>query len=104
MDLENYKPQTEFGRRFFGRIARSRAEGRAEGRAEALLDVLEERGLKVTATDRTRIFACPGPVQLRTWLRRALTAESTRQVFAGHAKSQPRNRKSPPPQTHRRRA
>jgi hypothetical protein len=91
MDLEDYKPQTEFGRRFFGRIARSRAEGRVEGKvegkAEFLLDVLEERGLKVTAADRARILACQKPVQLRTWLRRAVTAESTRQVFEGRRRS-----------------
>lgn len=63
-------------------LAAGRAEGRAEGRAVAVLDLLEARGIAVTAEDRARVLACTDEVTLGRWFHRAVTASSVDVVFA----------------------
>ncbi|GAA4788321.1 MULTISPECIES: hypothetical protein [Streptomyces] len=58
-----------------------RDEGRVEGRAESLLTVLELRGVHLTPEARERIDACRDAETLRTWLTRAMTADSPEDVF-----------------------
>jgi len=62
--------------------AKGRAEGEAQGKAEAVLDVLDARGLVVTAEQRARILACTDVAQLASWLRVAATAGSASELFA----------------------
>ncbi len=57
-----------------------RDEGKAEGKAEAVLSVLEARGMAVSEDDRTRILSCRDLPTLESWLRRAATATSVRQI------------------------
>lgn len=61
--------------------AKGKAEGKAEGRAEALLQVLAARGVKVSGADRERVMACTDAEVLRCWLDRALTVDSTSELF-----------------------
>ena len=64
--------------------AEGKAEGRAEGlsegqllgQAQAVLQLLEGRGLAVTASQRARILACRDGEQLRAWLLRAAIADA----------------------------
>jgi len=62
---------------------RGREEGRQEGRIEDLLDVLEVRGLAPTDAQRATITSCRDIALLKSWHRRALTAESADAVFEG---------------------
>lgn len=69
-----------------GRIARKYvAEGRAEGRAEEaarlVLTVLTARGLELSADQRARVAACRDLDQLEAWVRQAVTATSTDELF-----------------------
>ena len=43
--------------------------------------MLEARGLDVTDADRERITGCTDLRQLKKWLRRAVTAEKTSDLF-----------------------
>jgi len=61
---------------------RLRAEGRAEGRAEDVLLILDTRGVEVSEAARERIASCTDLDALRTWLTRALTAETADDLFA----------------------
>ena len=58
-------------------------EGQVEDRAESVLEVLQVRGLSVTDEQRVRILGCKDLPVLREWLRRAVTAASADDVFAG---------------------
>ncbi|KAF4410455.1 MULTISPECIES: hypothetical protein [Streptomyces] len=58
-----------------------RDAGRAEGRAEDIVLILEDRGLEVSDAARERITGCKDPALLRHWLRRALSATSTEDIF-----------------------
>ncbi len=58
------------------------AKGRAEGKAEGVLSVLEARGLAVGQEQRARILGCSDLAVLEQWLRRAVTAAATDDVFA----------------------
>jgi flagellar biosynthesis/type III secretory pathway protein FliH len=78
-------------------IAKGRAEGRVEGRAEgrvegraegqvagqaiSVLEVFKARKLTVSAEQRKKILACQDRRQLATWLRRALTVASVKELF-----------------------
>jgi hypothetical protein len=72
-----------------GRSA-GRAEGRTEGRTEgliegerrALLEVLQARGLEVTEDQWSCIANCADLEQLKDWVRSAVTAASTSDLFA----------------------
>ncbi|WP_406146618.1 hypothetical protein [Streptomyces sp. NBC_01012] len=56
---------------------------RAEGKADAVVQVLEERGITVTAEARQRIHACTDTETLSRWLTRALAATTAQDLFAG---------------------
>ncbi|MFJ6100516.1 hypothetical protein ACIQHY_05870 [Streptomyces sp. NPDC092359] len=60
-----------------------REQGRAQGSAAAILTVLEQRGLTVTDAVRERVEHCDDPDTLHRWLKRAVTAATTEEVFAG---------------------
>jgi hypothetical protein len=74
--------QSDFVRRF---VLKGRAEGMAwgmaEGMARAVLAVLEARGIAVPDDARARITECSDLDQLETWVRRAVTAASMRDLF-----------------------
>jgi ribosomal protein L13E len=71
-----------FAREHFGRgKAEGLAEGKAAGEAEAVLLVLQARGLDITADDRRRITGCADLAQLKTWVARAATVQSTSELF-----------------------
>jgi hypothetical protein len=76
------------GQRFFSETQRrsfseGEKKGKAEGEAQALLRVLDRRGLSISAEQRERVLACSELAALEAWLDRAVTAESTEEVFAG---------------------
>lgn len=77
-----YEYQSDFVRKYVhqGRDE-GRAEGRAEGEATALLAVLAARGIEVPEDARARITSCTDLDQLETWIRRAVTASSVRELF-----------------------
>ena len=56
-------------------------KGRARGAADTLFAVLSARSLRLTRPQRSRIATCTNPTQLRTWARRAATAESVADVL-----------------------
>jgi len=78
-----YEYQSEFARKY---VAQGREEGlrqgRHEGEQEALLEVLDARGLQVDDSARQRIMACTDLSQLKSWLRKAVTAASVQELFA----------------------
>jgi len=67
------------------------AKGRAEGVAEALLKIVTQRGLTLTAEQRRRIMGCTDVATLERWLGRALSASSVAELTAGA----PRGRAEP---------
>jgi hypothetical protein len=95
MQRGTYEYQSEFARKY---VAQGREEGRQEGRHEgeraALLEVLDARGLEVDAETRQQILACTDLSQLKVWLRRAVTVESTQELFAPEATAKPADRKA----------
>jgi len=56
-------------------------KGEMKGAAGALLTVLSARRLRLTRVQRSRIVGCADPKRLRTWLKRAVTAESVDDVL-----------------------
>jgi hypothetical protein len=58
-----------------------RSEGRTADRAAAVLDVLEARGLAVTAAQRERILGTKELETLTRWLRRAATVATADALF-----------------------
>ncbi|MGW5679490.1 hypothetical protein ACWEV4_31185 [Streptomyces sp. NPDC003860] len=56
-------------------------EIRDQRRAEDILLVLEQRGVEVSDAAREHITTCEDPQSLRTWLLRAVTAESVDEIF-----------------------
>jgi hypothetical protein len=67
---------------YFGRgAAEGRKEGEAKGEAKAILLTLSERGLSVSDEARERITTCEDLDQLETWVRRAVTIETTDDLF-----------------------
>ena len=63
------------------------AMGRAEGKAEALLAVLEARGLSLSNVQRELILATRELALLDEWLRCALGATATAEIFDRSAPS-----------------
>ncbi|MFI5565946.1 hypothetical protein ACIA6T_00930 [Streptomyces sp. NPDC051740] len=84
VDLSFFQSQTAQQLRAEGET-KGRAEGRVEGRAEAVLVLLGHRGVELSEEDRERIVGCGDPEILDLWLKRALTAPSTAEVFDGAA-------------------
>jgi predicted transposase YdaD len=77
---------TPFAKATFSRGKREgkkegRREGRREGYAKAILVVLEARGLDVNNAERAWIATCTNRKQLKIWLRYALTAGQTSDLF-----------------------
>lgn len=70
-------------RRGYESLDEVREEGREEGRAQALLDVLEARGLTVSAAVRDRVLGTRDPEVLRGWLVRALTVSRAEELLEG---------------------
>lgn len=70
MKSETWPVYSPFAKETFGR-----------GKAEAILDVLDARNLDVTDTERERIAGCTDQRQINTWIRRAVTAEKTSDLF-----------------------
>ncbi|MGW6728386.1 hypothetical protein ACWF9G_21005 [Nocardia sp. NPDC055029] len=69
-----------------GRIARKyveegREEGREEGVAASIITVLSARRIAVTEDQRARIEQCRDLAQLDSWLRRAIDAATTADLF-----------------------
>lgn len=61
------------------------AEGVADSARDAVLLVLAERSLPMTAAERTRIKRCRDFDRLTEWLRRAVAAASVSEVLAAKA-------------------
>jgi hypothetical protein len=59
---------------------RGRAEGRATGVAESLLEILDARGVAVSADRRQEILGCHDLERLNRWLRRATSASSLDEI------------------------
>jgi predicted transposase YdaD len=97
MQSGSYEYQTEFVRKYVAQIEQGhqqgheegRKEGRHEGELAALLEVLDARGLKVSAAVRKQILACTDPAQLKHWLRKAATAESAQELFSNEPTPKP---------------
>lgn len=56
-------------------------EGRAEGRADAVLTALEVRSIDVPDSARERILAEQNPARLKSWLKKAILANSIADVL-----------------------
>lgn len=76
--ISNYRPQSEWGKRFF-------REGEATGRVQALRnvlrDLLDQGGVTPQSQHEARIDGCDDPKRLRGWIKRAATAETAADVF-----------------------
>ncbi|MFJ8538829.1 hypothetical protein [Streptomyces sp. NPDC093591] len=59
-----------------------RDEGRAQRASEDILRILDRRGINISDDDRRRIMSCDDLDVLGRWFDRAITAESTTEVFA----------------------
>jgi hypothetical protein len=82
MKSGKYEYQTEFVRKLRAQgLEQGREEGRQEGEMDALLEVLDARGIEVDAEARQRILACKDLVQLKAWLRKAVTVSSVQELF-----------------------
>jgi flagellar biosynthesis/type III secretory pathway protein FliH len=62
-------------------LQKGREEGLHEGERAALFEVLAARGLVVEEQARQRILACLEPEQLKRWLRKAVSARTTEELF-----------------------
>lgn len=80
--ITGYEPQSDFARRYFfqGR-AEGAAEGEARGEAKAVLAILEARGIAVPDEVRARVTTCTDLDQLDVWVRRAITATTSLDLF-----------------------
>jgi hypothetical protein len=78
MTTRTYEYQSDFVRRYV-------FQGRAEGEADAVLTFLETRGIPVPDEARARITGCTDLDQLKTWVRRAVTAATVDELFDDEA-------------------
>jgi membrane protein involved in colicin uptake len=62
--------------------AKGKAEGEAKGKAEALLKIVTQRGLTLTAEQRRGIMGCTDVAMLERWLDRALSVSSVAELTA----------------------
>ncbi|MFG1998039.1 hypothetical protein ACGFNU_02690 [Spirillospora sp. NPDC048911] len=58
------------------------SRGKVSEAQQSLLTVLNARGMEVSAAERERITSCSDVAQLRDWIKRAVTAEATADVFS----------------------
>jgi hypothetical protein len=56
-------------------------EGRAEGEAKAVLKILTQRGLPVTARQRRKVRECTELATLDRWLGRVLSVASVEELL-----------------------
>lgn len=75
-------------------------EGRHEGERAALLEVLDARGIEVDGASRQQILDCKDLLQLKSWLRKAVTVESVKELFVSapagrESGKKPRGAKAP---------
>lgn len=80
MELRELIPKSEFAQRH---EALGEARGEARGEVRALLAVLEARGIELTEQERARIQQSTDLDELDRWVRRAATAASAHELFAG---------------------
>lgn len=66
---------------FLRGIEKGKAQGQAQGEVKAILAVLAARGVAVPDDERERIEECTDLAQLDEWVRRAVTAESVKELF-----------------------
>lgn len=64
------------------RVAEAKRKEENRKLAESVLTLLEARGVDIDADSRARIMSSEDPKELKAWLLRAATAESTHEVFA----------------------
>jgi hypothetical protein len=62
--------------------AEGEAKGKAEGRAQALLMVLDQRRLLMSAAQRHQIAECTDMAKLQRWVEQALTVSSVEELLA----------------------
>lgn len=74
MSTTHWPVYSPFAKEHFGK-------GQVEDRRDSILEVLEERGLEVTAPQRKRINDCADLDQLKKWHKAAVTAASTDDLF-----------------------
>jgi hypothetical protein len=82
MSTQTFPFQSDYARRLRaeGR-AEGEAKGEAKGEAAALLEVLDARGFDVPEDVRARVTACSDVLQLKTWIRRAVTVRTIDELF-----------------------
>jgi hypothetical protein len=68
------------------------ASGVAKGKADAVLEIVAERGLPITAEQRHSIVDCTELATVEHWLRRALSACSVAELLASRPSSRTRRR------------
>lgn len=74
MSTTHWPVYSPFAKEHFGK-------GQVKDRRDCILEVLEERGLEVTATQRKRITDCTDLDQLKQWFKTAVTASATDDLF-----------------------
>jgi hypothetical protein len=67
--------------------AKGKALGEAKGKALALIKILLQRGLTLTASQRRRIVACTDLAMLERWLDRSLSTSSVEQLLASPSRT-----------------
>jgi hypothetical protein len=63
-------------------LAEGEVKGEARGEAKSVLKILDARGLASSEEQRQRVMSCTDAAQLDIWLDRAITADTTDEVFA----------------------
>ncbi len=74
MAAGNYQYQSDFAKKYV-------AEGEAKGKAEGILDILQARGLAVSAEQRSTIVGTTDLATLQKWLKRAVTCAAADDIF-----------------------
>ena len=70
----NYEFQSDFAKKH-------RAAGMAAGKAEGVLQVLDARGVAVSAEHKARVLGCADVAILDRWIRKAVTVASAEELF-----------------------
>jgi len=90
MPLGNYEYKSDFAKTYVAQgraegiqegLQEGRAEGEAAGVRAALLSVLAARELEVSEETHRLIEGCSDIALLKEWIRRAVLAERTEEVF-----------------------
>jgi hypothetical protein len=62
-------------------LAEGEVKGEARGEAKSVLKILDARGLASSQEQRQRVMSCTDAAQLDIWLDRAITADTTDELF-----------------------